>query len=688
MLRRALPLVVAILLSWVPYRAFLGDEVPVGRDLPYYFYPLKAHLAEAVRAGEVPWLDRYRWGGSPLLGSPGAAAFDPLNVLFVLLPVGAAMKAWILIRVAAGVAGFALFARRRGLSPEASAVAGLLFGLSGPFLSYSPFLGHHAAFSLLPWFALAAERALERPVPGRVVPLAFVSALLVVSGAPEFLLYAAIVALVLLPAGVRRDAAVRQAAALAGAALLAAALAAPAVVSGLRTVERSVRGAWGEISPETAGFKSLPLARLPELAWDGVVADWRTSGGLPERGVPYPYLPSVTPGRAAILLGVAGLLAGRQALAPASLSLLGLLLALGPATPVWPACARLFPPLLSVRYPEKHLALWGFGALWLAALGLARIARRLPESRQRLAAASLAAVVLLDREAIARGLMRVGRPEALRPPLLDRLGAPVPDAPPLRVFALWEYRATTRARPGIEEIHRLYREALKPELASLHGHGYALEGDLDLLMPRQNVEWLRFLKRAAPAGSPLVPRLLRTVGVTHVVDIEVGTERPRLHPMDDPLPPYRFARRLVADPDGQALLGKALEEGFEPGTAYVSDPPTGLPDPLPEGRVLSVHDRADALSLSVDAPGPSPSFLLVYRRLDAIEEATLDGEPVEVTDVLFGFGGVVVPPGRHEVRLRPDTAAVRLGALVTLSALPLLAALAAVGRWRKGTPED
>ena len=577
-MRRALPLVVAVLLAWVPYRAFLGSEIPIGRDLPYYFYPLKAHIAEAVRGGDVPWIDRFRWGGSPLLGSPGAAAFDPLNLLFVLLPLGAAMKAWMLVRLGAGVVGFALFARRRGLSREASALAGLLFGFSGPFVSFLPFLGHHAAFSLLPWFALACERALERPEPRRLVPLALVSAFLLVAGAPEFVLYAAIVALALLPGGMRREAAVRQGCVLAGAALVAAALAAPALLSGFGTVGRSVRGPGGRMDLEAAGARALPVPRLPELAWDGVVADWRTSGALPERGIPYPYLPSATPGRVAILLAAIGVFAGRGALPPLFLSLLGVLLALGPATPVWPACARLFPPLLSIRYPEKYLALWGFGALWLAALGLATLGRRLPGPRQGLAAAALAGVVLLDREAIARGLTRMERPQALRSPVIDQLPPPAADAPPLRLFAIWEYRATTRARPGLEEIHRLYRNALKPEVASLHGHGYVLEGDLDLLMPRQNVEWLRFVQKSVPARSPLLPRLLRTMGVAYVVDLEDATGRPLLHRMDEPLPPYRFANRLVADPDGQGLFRRAIEDGFDAGTAYLVEPVPELPN--------------------------------------------------------------------------------------------------------------
>ncbi|MDX9734959.1 MAG: hypothetical protein RBU36_12595, partial [Thermoanaerobaculia bacterium] len=98
----AVALFVALVLLLVPYRVLLGPGVPSGRDLIPYFYPLKTHLAEAVRAGEMPWIDRFRQGGLPLLAWPGVAAFDPGNLLFVLLPTAAAAKAWMLLRVLTG----------------------------------------------------------------------------------------------------------------------------------------------------------------------------------------------------------------------------------------------------------------------------------------------------------------------------------------------------------------------------------------------------------------------------------------------------------------------------------------------------------------------------------------------------------------------------------------------------------
>ncbi len=46
---------------------------------------------------------------------PGLRGVRPGNLLFLLLPPGAAAKAWILLRLLTGIAGFSLFARRLGL---------------------------------------------------------------------------------------------------------------------------------------------------------------------------------------------------------------------------------------------------------------------------------------------------------------------------------------------------------------------------------------------------------------------------------------------------------------------------------------------------------------------------------------------------------------------------------------------
>ena len=269
--------------------------MPVGRDLLFYFYPLKAHLAEGLSRGELPWVDRFRWGGAPLLGGPSAAPFDPANVLFLALPLGAAMKAWMLLHLALLVAGFAAFARRLGLAAAPAALAGLVFALAGTTVSVVPFPPTLSALSVLPWFAAFVLDTVRAPSARSAAKTGVAAALLAVASAPEFLLYAAAVAAMLVAAappepslpesdrGVAAPRRGRALAALAAAAVLAAGLSAVALVPAAATAARSIRGPGGGMCEGAAALEPLEPARLKEFLADGLVADWTRVSTAPRR---------------------------------------------------------------------------------------------------------------------------------------------------------------------------------------------------------------------------------------------------------------------------------------------------------------------------------------------------------------------------------------------------------------------
>ena len=696
--RRHLWLLFAGLLLLVPYREFFSDRVPVARDLLFYFYPAKASLAEAVRAGEVPWIDRYRWGGVPLLSAPGAAPFDPLNVLFFFVPLGAAAKTWILIRLLTGLAGFWAFSRRIGLSPAAAASAGLFFALSGPTASLAPFLGASAAHSLLPW--LAAFLLDLRRAPGSVpaARLAVVAALIVVAGAPEYVLYAALTAVTLVfgrwtddpgspsaPAG-------RVAAAVLLAGVLAAALAAPAILTGVTTVSESSRTAEGGFRLEAAAAGSLPPARLVELLSDGLLADWTRTLSLPRFGSYYPYLPSITPGRLALLFSLGGLVFGGSGrLKAAGLAGIGLLLAVGPATPVWEVAARAAPFVASIRYPERHLLLSGFAFAWLAALGLRALDRRLVPRAAAPVFALLALATLVDREAVARRICFT-EPAAIltsRPAALAALSAPAPGASPPRLLHRDSLVPVSRFT-GLDAIagNRLGAELLMPEYPALFGVASLFFWDYDLTLPVEALEWTRLLSTALPQSSPLPLRFLRAAGVGAIERSEPlpgGGWIARVVPLEGMLPPWRFAARVVSDPDGRALFRRLLDEGIDARSAYVQDEPASVVVPA-AGRIVSVNDGAGALELVAEVDGPGDGFLMLWRLHFACREATLDGRRTPVARMGFGFAGVRVPAGRHVVRLRPDTRWVKIGLMVTLAGASILAALVVRARRRPEGP--
>ena len=162
---------------------------------------------------------------------------------------------------------------------------------------------------------------------------------------------------------------------------------------------------------------------------------------------------------------------------------------------------------------------------------------------------------------------------------------------------------------------------------------------------------------------------------------EDGRYRPHLVRIGNALPPYRFATHVVASADARSVFARLLEDGFSADTAYVDAALPGVPASPAAGRILSAADRPSGLFLDVEVDGPAPGFLMLYRLREAAEEATLDGRPVPVSQVAFGFAGLPVPPGRHALRLRPDTRWVKIGALISaLTALTLAAALLAPRR--------
>ena len=379
-LRELLPLFGALFLAVLPFREFFGTGVPVGRDLLFFFFPLKAHLAEAVGRGELPWVDRFRWGGSPLLGGLSAAPFDPANLLFLALPLGAAMKSWILLHLGAALAGFAAFGRRLGLSRGPAALAGLVFALGGTAVSVATFPPTLSALSILPWFAAFVFDLVKTPrgrEVAKVAKVAIAAALILLATAPEFVLYAAFVAAAVSSAAWEERggwrARARPLAALAVCALVAGGLAAVSVVPGGAAAARSSRSPESGRTFAKSSLKPFALARLLDLASDGMIADWTAVATAP-RIPDYPYLPSVTPGRVAWVLVLAGLVGrGPGRIAAALLALAGFLLALGDATPVFGLVRQVLPPLGWIRYPERHMILAGFGLAWLAALGLRRL---------------------------------------------------------------------------------------------------------------------------------------------------------------------------------------------------------------------------------------------------------------------------------------------------------------------------
>ena len=95
-------------------------------DLMLQFLPWRAFGFSQLRAGHLPLWNPHVFCGTPFFGGFQSALLYPLNVLFLLLPLGAAINWSIALHVFLAGAFTYLWARNRGLRP----LAGLLAGAS------------------------------------------------------------------------------------------------------------------------------------------------------------------------------------------------------------------------------------------------------------------------------------------------------------------------------------------------------------------------------------------------------------------------------------------------------------------------------------------------------------------------------------------------------------------------------
>jgi hypothetical protein len=147
----------------------IGYE-PVGGDPDRIFRPIKSELARALRAGHLPfWSDRFGLG-VPLVAESHAAAFYPLNlILYRMLDVSTAYRWAMWLHYVAMVGTTYLYARRLGLTPWGSSLAGLSFTFCGFQAVHS---SHEWAYHSLVYLPLSLYCAEEFLASGRIVWLA------------------------------------------------------------------------------------------------------------------------------------------------------------------------------------------------------------------------------------------------------------------------------------------------------------------------------------------------------------------------------------------------------------------------------------------------------------------------------------------------------------------------------------
>jgi hypothetical protein len=603
-------------------------------------------------------------------------------------------------------------------------VAGLLAFTAAFWVHWSTHLVHVAGMVWMPWVLAAIWWLLARPTGRRVAALAAVLGLWLLGGSPQYLYYGGLAILgwtVALLVARRRDR-LRPAAALALAVVLGALLAAPVLLPTVATSGDVVRERETE-PPAHAPKREAIRAIVPDAT--GNPADYVFHGSNDELRMDSPFV-----GVSGVLLAGAalgGLGAGlRRGGRGRLLAAVGVVAVVVLAYTGLPhrVLYEVVPGYDRFRSSPRWLFLLPAFALPLAALGLQDLLTGVQRARVALVAtASVAAVAVAgwfayEQAQAGAPAAYLGRRALLAGAFLVMVAVagwtarsrPAVAAAVIAVAALGEVAFhTPRWYPSVGKA-TAYPDSPATDVAAARGGRVIRVGDrsafpafapdvplvygvadvqgLSVLFPEDYDRFLRLIDdyglfaeefNAAPPlddarhlASPLLDVLdVRTVMAERNVAIPPAYPRLVAHDVE----PWVYGR---ASPGGAMVVGAASPaaeaEMWERVAAPGWDPAAtaavvGLDRPVDGdgGTVTALPAPSDQERWDVDAP--AGGFVRVGARWDKGWSATVDGRRAAVLRADGVFRGVVVPPGRHQVRFLYRNPAEMRGRLVAGAAL-------------------
>lgn len=415
-----------LLLAWLAlsFTLLASGDRPGTWDWDHHLALAEVERSTVLEYGEFPLWNPYAAGGGPVLQHPLSSSLSPDFVLVLLLGIPFGLKALLVLRLAAGLAGAYLLAARVGLERPAAALASLVTNLSGAWAVHLA-VGHleWSLAGYLPWITLALLLAFEKRSPVWAVGAALGLAIVYLAGGIYLLIGFGVFALpwALVVALQKRSLQPLGLALLA--ALLAVGLAAvkllpswelmrqlpretPPMV-GLRAAEESA-GVWEPV----LGFGRVWLGHSRITAPDDVIRNhgsfWRASGehritreqvmrrnGFVEEINFHGYIGWIP----LLLAGIGACLGGRRGLpwvsgfAPLLLLILSDSFARGWGVDPWEALRQL-PVLQSLRTSGRFLVVAALPLGLLAGLGLEVLLQRFHWSTRFQGDAALAGRVL------------------------------------------------------------------------------------------------------------------------------------------------------------------------------------------------------------------------------------------------------------------------------------------------------
>jgi Bacterial membrane protein YfhO len=360
-------LAAAVLIATLPVIGmFSNSSVFAVRDLAIYFWPKHRWLRDTILSGQWPWWDPYMASGQSAAADALLQMFFlPTLALRLLLPEVLGFNLWIGLPFPIAATGMYLFARQQ-LSRQASALAAIIFAVSGPIVAVSNFPNVSWSAAAMPWVLWSIERILREPSGRALATLAVCVAAQLFAGEPVS--FCATMALAIgyaawrlpeLPEPARAfGPIVRRATLVIAGCAAGLALAAIQLWPLMRAAARSPRSVMApeffwSLHPATLIETIAPYLFGDNFQWGVTALPWMRAIGSGRD----PFFYSVYLGVPVCALALLGLFAVRRrwAFFWTLTFIVAVVLSFGVYTPIYPALQQMLSLMRSFRYPPKFL---------------------------------------------------------------------------------------------------------------------------------------------------------------------------------------------------------------------------------------------------------------------------------------------------------------------------------------------
>jgi hypothetical protein len=371
-------------------------------DLSTFFIYWRYFGFNELKAGHLALWNPHYFCGAPFFGNFQSALLYPVNFLFMILPLAAAVNWSIAINVWLGGVFMFYWARYRRLHSLACLLAAAMFMFCGPhFLQIRA--GHLPNLCTLIWaplLFLAIDQVLDNPSPAPALLGMFALAMAIFAGHPQYVFYMGVAAGIYTLLNLSR--APRRARSLAWLAALVAggtALAAIQLLTGIQESRESMRAVG--LPFEFASTYSFPPENLLTLVAPWCFGDANHSVYC---GRWFVTEVSLFASVAGLALAVCGMGRAARPTRPFAVTMvvITLVLALGRYTPLFRLLYNAVPGFNSFRGMDKFIWLTAMFLSLLAGIGFDGWLRRRETPRGVAVGCAAAGIVLLCLAALAR----------------------------------------------------------------------------------------------------------------------------------------------------------------------------------------------------------------------------------------------------------------------------------------------